>query len=164
MSAITNAVFSQESIEIKWLDKYEWKELSNQKTDNIHLIEVIPVDENEDNWSILGQIMSIEGVLDFSLEEIKDIMFEQIKASTPDAILTFIEKEEGTEYPWILFKIENQKNENYNNYESQLWYIRQGKASLFVNFIAIKEQSLKDDFVREWIEVFKLSVVVEIKE
>lgn len=46
----------------------------------------------------------------------------------------------------------------------QLWYVRQRKTSLLVNFIAKKKKKLKDDFVEEWSTVFKESEVVELTE
>ena len=158
---LVNNGFSQEKIEIKWMEKYQWKELSNQENENIHLIEVIPEDENEENWTILGQIMAVKN-LKMPLEEVENMLFDEIKKTSADAKLIFIEKKDNIKYPWILFKIENQRDEN--NYESQLWYLRQGETSLFVNFIAIKEQKLKQNFVEEWSAIFKLSEIVKIKE
>jgi len=158
---LVNNGFSQEKIEIKWIEKYQWKELSNQENENIHLIEVIPEDENEENWTILGQIMAVKN-LKIPLEDVKNMLFDEIKKSSADAKLISIEKKDNIKYPWILFKIENQRDKN--NYESQLWYLRQGETFLFVNFIAIKEQELKQDFVEEWSTIFKLSEIVKIKE
>lgn len=161
---ITNSVYSQESLKIVWLEKYEWKLLSNQENDNLHVIEIIPGKEKAENWSMLGQMMSIKGALNVPMDKAKDLMLEQTKSNSPDAKLITIEKDEETEYPWILFKIENPKYKNDKKPESQLWYIRQGKTALFVNFIAVKKDQLEDDFVREWSEVFKSSEVVEINE
>ena len=48
--------------------------------------------------------------------------------------------------------------------QSQLWYIRQGKTALYVNFIARKEAQLAEDFVAEWSAVFKASEVVVLGE
>jgi len=161
---ITTLAYSQESLKIVWPEQYEWKLLSNQENDNVHLIEIIPGKEKAKNWSMLGQMMSIKGVRNVPMDKAKDLMFDQTKINTPNAKLTFFEKDEETEYPWILFKIENPKFNNDKKPESQLWYIRQGKTALFVNFIAVKKKQLEDDFVREWSEIFKSSEVVEIKE
>lgn len=161
---ITNIVFSQESLKIVWLEKYEWKILSNQEDGNIHMLELIPGKENANNWTMLGQMLSIKGAIDVPMEDAKNMMFEQTKVDSPNARLTVIEKNEDDEYPWILFKIEKPKNKGNKKPESQLWYIKQGKTSLYVNFIAMKKKKLKKDFVRDWSKVFKESEIVQLSE
>jgi hypothetical protein len=153
---------SQESLKIHWLEKYEWKILSNQEDESMHMIELIPGKEEAENWTMLGQMLSIKGATDIPMDKAKELMFEQTKATAPNAKLTFIEKDDDDEFPWILFKIESPNFEGDKNPESQLWYVRQGKTSLFVNFIAQKKKKLKDNFVEEWSVVFKESEVVEL--
>ena len=160
----SNLSFSQESLKIVWLEKYEWKLLSNQEDGSVHMIEIIPGKENEKNWTMLGQMLSIKGALNVPMEDAKNMMFEQTKVNSPNAKLTVLEKDEEDEYPWILFKIENPKFKGDKKPESQLWYIRQGKTSLYVNFIAKKKKKLKDDFVEEWSKVFKESEIVELTQ
>jgi len=161
---VSNLVFSQESLKIVWLEKYQWKLLSNKEDDSIHIIEIIPGKEDAKNWTMLGQMMSIKGALNVPMEKAKDLMFEQTKITAPNANLTVLEKDEDNEYPWIIFKIENPSFKGNEETESQLWYIRQGKTALYVNFIAIKKGKLKDEFVEEWSEVFKESEIVELSK
>ncbi len=161
---LSNLSFSQESLKIVWLEKYEWKLLSNQEDGSIHVIELIPGNEDAKNWTMLGQMLSIKGALNVPMEDAKNMMFEQTKVSSPNAKLTVLEKDEEDEYPWILFKIEHPKSGNKKKTESQLWYIRQGKTSLYVNFIAMKKKKLKKGFVQEWTKVFKESEIVELSE
>jgi hypothetical protein len=159
---IQNFSFSQESLKIVWLEKYEWKVLSTQEDDKIHVIEIIPGKDKEDNWSMLGQMMSIKGVKGISMDNAQEMMFNQTKENAPKSKLTFLEKDEDSENPWILFKIECPEFNNDPNPESQLWYIKQGETSLFVNFIALKKKKLKPDFVEEWSRVFKSSEIVKL--
>jgi hypothetical protein len=162
--AISNLVLSQESLKIVWLEKYEWKLLSNQEDGNIHMIEIIPGKEEAEDWTMLGQMMSRKGALNVPMDKAKDLMFEQTKATSPNAKSTVLEKDEEDEYPWILFKIENPNFKGDKKPESQLWYIRQGKTALYVNFIAMKKKKLNDEFVEEWAKVFKESEIVELSE
>jgi len=113
---------------------------------------------------MLGQMMSIKGTSNLPIDKAKDLMFEQTKATSPKATLTVIEKNEEVEYPWILFKIENPNFTGDKKPESQLWYIRRGKTSLYVNFIAKKKKKLNDEFVEEWSKVFKESEIIELSE
>lgn len=159
---IASFAFGQESLKIHWLEEYEWKVLSNQEDENMHLIELVPGKEDGQNWTMLGQMMSIKGVKDLPMDEAQKLMFEQTKTNAPNAKLTFIEKDDNDEHPWILFKIESPNFINDKSPESQLWYIRQGETSLFVNFIAQRKKKLKTDFVNEWSKVFKESKVVQL--
>jgi hypothetical protein len=158
----TNMVFGQESLKIVWLEKYEWKLLSNQDDGAIHIIEIVPGEEKGKDWTMLGQMLSIKGAVNIPMETAQNMMLEQSKVKFPNAKLTFLEKDEADEFPWILFKIENPNASSEKKPESQLWYIRQGKTALFVNFIAVKEKELKADFVAEWSPVFKASEVVNL--
>ena len=71
------------------------------------------------------------------------------------AKLTFIEKDDKAEFPWIIFTIECPNFKDDKNPESQLWYIIQGKTSLYTNFRAIKKASIPTELKEKWIEFFK---------
>lgn len=156
--------YSQENLKIEWIKKYEWKVLTNQENESMHMVELIPGTEEAENWTLLAQIMSIKGAKGIPMDEAQNLMFEQTKATAPNAKLTFIEKDETDEYPWILFKIESPNFVDDPKPESQLWYIRQGETALFVSFIAQKKKKLKDGFVKEWSKVFKESEIVQSEE
>ena len=162
--SITSLAFSQETLKIVWLEKYEWKILSNQEDGNTHLIEIIPGKEEAENWTMLGQMMSLKGTVNVPMDKAKNLMFEQTKSSSPNAEVTVLEKDEKDEFPWILFKIENPNVNGGKKPESQLWYVRQGKTSLYINFIALKKKKLKSDFVEEWSKVFKGSEIIDLSK
>ena len=153
--------FSQESLAINWPDKYGWKVLTNQETEAMHMIELIPGTETGENWTLLGQMLSVKGVTNMSMDKARDLMLEQTKKNSPKAKLTEIERNESDKNPWILFKIECPSFNDDKNPESQLWYVRQGQTSLYLNFIAIKEKKLSPEFVKEWVDIFKKSEFVQ---
>jgi hypothetical protein len=45
--------------------------------------------------------------------------------------------------------------------ESQVWYISQGKNTLFAVFRAIRENKIPDDILEKWITFFKSSEVIQ---
>jgi hypothetical protein len=161
---LSNVAFSQETLKIVWPEKYEWKLLSNQEDGNIHMIEVIPGKENAEDWTMLGQMLSIKGALNVPMEEAKKMMFDQTKVNSPNAKLRVLDKNEADQFPWIIFKIENPISDENQNPESQLWYIRQGNEALYVNFIAMKTNKLKDGFLKNWSDVFKASEIVQLTD
>lgn len=156
-------VFGQKEIEnlkVNWPEKYEWKIGSNQETEQMHFIELVPGKESIDNWTIIGTMMSIKGATNVPMDVAINLMFDQTKATAPKAELTIIEKNETDSNHWAIFKIESPSFTNDKNPESQLYYIIQGKSSLYSNFVAIKKKKLSKDFVDEWIKVFKSSELV----
>ncbi|QAA81137.1 hypothetical protein EI546_05070 [Aequorivita sp. H23M31] len=149
-----------ENLKINWPEKYEWKIGSNQETEQMHFIELVPGNESIDKWSVIGTMMSIKGATNVPMDVAANLMYEQAKANAPKAKLNIIEKNETGENHWILFTIEAPKFKNDKNPESQLYYIIQGKSSLYSNFVAIKEKKLSKDFIDEWSKVFKASELV----
>lgn len=156
-------IFGQNKIEklkINWPEKYEWKIGSNQETEQMHFIEFVPRKESIDNWTIIGTMISIKGATNVSMDVAINLMFDQTKATAPKAKLTIIEKNETDENHWTIFTIESPRFTDNKNPESQLYYIVQGKSSLYSNFVAIKEKKLSKDFINDWTKVFKSSELV----
>jgi hypothetical protein len=144
---------AQENLKIVWPEEYKWKIGSNQEDSTQHMIELIPSDETIDKWTIIGTMLSVKGVQNAAM----NIMFEQTKQSAIKPTLTLIERNDTTKNAWIIFKIETPRFKGDKNPESQLYYIIQGNTSLYMNFVAIKEKSLSNDFVEKWTKVFKSS-------
>lgn len=160
--SISQFLAAQESLMINWLEEYEWEVLSNQEDDKMHILELIPGAETAESWTMLGQMMSIKNMTGVSMDEAKELIFSQSKESAVEPKLTFLEKDEADEYPWILFTIESPRFNNIDQPESQLWFIRQGATSLYMSFIAKKQATLDEEFIKTWSKVFKESKVVDL--
>ena len=89
------------------------------------------------------------------MDKVMDLMFDQAKKTTPKAKLTFIEKDEKAEYPWIIFELNNPVSKELKTPESQLWYVVQGKQSLYSNFITVKKNGVSDELKEKWIKILK---------
>jgi len=160
---ISYSSFSQESLKIVWPEEYGWKVLTNEESEGIHILELIPEGENGNNWTILGQMMSLKGVAGIPIDDIEDLMIEQVQTLSPDAKYTLIEKDGRDDYPWLLFKVENSTGTpDMPHTESQLWYVRQGATSLYMTFVAVKKKKLKGKFIKEWTTIFKDSEIVQL--
>lgn len=160
---ISTNLFSQDKIEnlkINWPDKYAWKIGNNQENDKIHFVELVPGNEDINSWTIIGTMLSIKGITKLPMDTAINLMYEQTKANAPKATLTIIEKNETDSNHWVIFKIESPSFNDSNTPESQLYYIIQGKSSLYSNFVALKQKKLSEEFVKEWIDVFKKSELI----
>ena len=149
-----------ESLALHWPESENWKIGSNQENDKMTMLELIPSNETFDNWTEIGTMISIKGAKNIPMDKAMVMQFERLKESSPKAKLTFIEKDESVEYPWIIFTIESPKSKDYKNPESQLWYITQGKTSLYVNFRAVKESTVSATLKNKWINFFKTAKII----
>ena len=149
-----------ESLMLDWPDSENWKVGSSQENEQIAMIELIHSNESLENWTEIGTMMSIKGAKNIPMDNAMNMMYEQAKLNSSKAKLTFIEKDESAEYPWIIFTIESPSFKNDKNPESQLWYIIQGKTSLYTNFRAIKQASIPDDLKDKWIKFFMTGKIV----
>ena len=144
-----------ESLMLYWPDNENWKVGDDQENAEQHVIDLIPSNETIDTWTELGNMTSIKGVKGVPVEKAMELMFEQVKQNSPKAKLTFIEKDEKAEYPWIIFTIEAPNFKNDKKPESQLWYIVQGKQALYTNFRAVKQATIPVNLKEKWTKFFK---------
>ncbi|MEM6263920.1 MAG: tetratricopeptide repeat protein [Bacteroidota bacterium] len=149
-----------ESLMLYWPEEENWKMESSQENEQVMMIELVRNDETLDNWTEIGTMQSIKGVTGVPMDKAMNLMYEQSKKKCPKAQLTFIEKDETVEFPWVIFTIECASYKDSKTAESQLWYIVQGKTSLYTNFRAIKEAKLPEATKEKWIEFFKGGKVV----
>lgn len=151
---------SGESLMLEWPEEENWKVGSSQENEQMAMLELIHSSETLENWTEFGSMMSIKGAKNIPMDKAMNLMFEQSKKNSPKAKLTFIEKDESVEYPWIIFTIECPNFKNDKTPESQLWYIVQGKTSLYTNFRAVKQAEIPEELKGKWIKFFKTGKIV----
>lgn len=149
-----------ESLMLDWPDSENWKVGSSQEDEQMAMIELIPANETLEKWTEFGSMLSIKGATNVPMDVAMNMMYDQAKTHAPKAKLTFIEKEEDIEYPWIIFTIESPGFQNDNVPESQLWYIVQGKTALYANFRAVKQAKIPTALKDKWTKFFKTGKVV----
>jgi tetratricopeptide (TPR) repeat protein len=149
-----------ESLMLDWPDAENWKVGSQQENDKMTLVELIHANETLENWTEIGTMTSIKGAKNVGLDKAMNLMYDQSKINSPKAKLTFIEKDENAEFPWIIFTIECPNFKNDKTPESQLWYIVQGETALYTNFRAVKKAEISPDLKTRWIAFFKTAKVV----
>lgn len=150
-----------ESLSLHWPENENWKVESSQENDQMMMLELLRNNETFDNWTELGSMISIKGAVNIPMDNAMKMMFEQAQKEGNKSVLTFIEKDENCEFPWILFKIETPKFKSGDKRaESQLYYIVQGKTSLYTNFRAVKEKTISKELEVKWVKFFKTGKIV----
>jgi hypothetical protein len=162
LSASTELAHAQakENLKISWPGEYKWKVGADQQVKNSRMIELIPGNETLNNWTIIGTMVSMQGVKNVPMNTAVKMTFDKMKANSPKARLVVIERGDAAKNPWILFKIESPYFNNSKTPESQMYYVIQGKTSLYSNFVAVKQDHLGPLFVEKWAKIFKNSSLI----
>lgn len=150
-----------ESLMLDWPESENWKIGSNQENGEMAMIELIHTNETLENWTEIGSMVSIKGAKNIPMDQAMNLMFEQANKNSSKSKLTFIEKDESVEYPWIIFTIESPDFKNDKRPESQLWYIVQGKQALYTNFRAVRQATIPVELKNKWIQFFKTGKIVK---
>ena len=150
----------KESMQLEWPAAENWKIASDQENAQQHVTEWLRGNETLQNWTEIGTMTTIKGIAGIPVDKAMSMMFDQAKENAPEAKLTFIEKDEKAEYPWIIFTIESPRFKNDSKPESQMWYIVQGKQALYSNFRAVKQATIPADLKLKWINFFKTGKVL----
>lgn len=151
---------ARETFLLNWPEEENWKVAHSDENDVMILTEYIPAHETLENWTELGFMMILKETTDVQLDKAMETMHNEALQSSPQAKLTFLEKDLSAEYPWILFMIEAPHFKNDPKPESQLWYIVQGKEALYINFRAVKKASISDASKEHLIKFFKAGKIV----
>ncbi len=133
---------------------------SKQENDKMIMIEYVASDETLENWTEIGTMTTIKGLTNITLVDYKNLLFQQSKKNSSKAQLTVIEKNENSANPWIIFTIEAPNFKNDKNPESQLWFVIQGKDSLYSNFRAVKQPKISAELKDKWIAFFKKGRII----
>ena len=160
IASIGQTQTKEENLKIVWCEEYKWKIASNQEDKTTHFLEIIPGKDKIEKWTMLGTMMSLKNTKITKTDQVVEMYRQSSLKESPKAKLTVLESNDTTKNIWVLFKIETPSFPNDPKPESQLYYAIQGEATLYVNFIALKERTLPNDFTIKWTKVFKESEIV----
>ena len=147
-----------ESLSLDWPDEENWNLANHQENQGVTMIELTRNNETLENWSELGSMVSYNNVSGMSMEAAMNLMLTSSKANSPNVEQLLIEKDETGEYPWVIFKMENAGSAN--SPEAQIWYVTQGKQTLFTAFRAVRKSEISDDLQTKWVKFFKSGKVI----
>jgi len=149
-----------ESLSLKWPEDEEWKIQTPQENDKLKFTELLRNGENFENWTEIGNMLVYKGLTGKDVEFRAKMLYEQTKQKCPKAKFSIVEMDKKIEYPWIIFSIECPVSGQIKTPESQLWYIVQGNASMYLVDRAIKKESLPHDLKQKWTNFFKTGKIV----
>ena len=150
LSSLTHAQHS-EYLDFSWVD--DWQVAFQNEDDKMLVIQYIPPDQTLESWREIGtiQMIKMQDVRQYTPSDMMKIMYTQGLQQAPKAKLTFIAKNDSTEYPWIQFKIEAPELKDIPEAESQLYHLVQGKETLFVVIWGIRRWEIYPEEEEKWL-------------
>ena len=153
-----------ETLKLDWKQKKGWKKAFEQEGNPLSIIEYIKKRESLENWTELVAIQKLNiptNIPQTSLETIMEVGFTETKKNAPEAKLTFIDKNENLEFPWIEYKVEISEYKNDPNPESQLYHVVHGQFSIFFIWWSVKKNNINEKEISEWKEFFETAKIIE---
>ena len=145
----------KEVLKIDWPEEYKMKKALDIEDEKTRFAVFVPENETVDNWTILGSLVSYKKTKAPNIDIIIKSYEETFLKEEPSAKLTILEKDDGAENIWALFKIEAPFVSKKSNLEAQLVYVIQGEDDIHNVFVMIKEKTLSQKFVQKWSKIFK---------
>ena len=141
-----------EFVKIDWPKDEKWHIADQQKSASQTMIELLKGLETFDNFSEIGTTYIFRGSMYVPIKDKIDELYNRVKKNAPTANKTMIEKDENTNCPWYIYKIESPT-------ESQVWFAVQGKNEIHISFWATRSSEIKSELQDKWVKIFKSSKI-----
>ena len=145
----------EELLEINFPEEYEWNVVTNVENDDIRIIELVPAQENKEDWNLLFTYAYFKNPKKYNVELLKNIVIESYKKNAPKGRVTILGESKKGERAWALYKIENPEFLEKKHQGALLYYTLHGDKNIHTLAVEIKEKSLSEEFVKKWSKVFK---------
>lgn len=145
----------KEILVINWPKEEGWHIVNQQNTatQTTTMIVFLKGKETIPNHNELATTYISHGSISESLENKIEEIYQGLKKTCPTVIKTIIEKDEKTEYPWIICKIECPT-------ESRIYYVIQGKNELYSTLWSTYQKEITPKSQEKWVEIFKSSKII----
>ena len=151
---------SSEAFSLDWPVGEKWHIQSSVEDSTYSLMEFLKEGESPDTWTEYGAMLTVREIEGTNLDGFANVILQEFKSRAPKAKMRVIEKNLNEKYPWIILALEAPKTTNHLFPESQLWYIVQGKETMYGNFRAVKSKTLKKELIKKWSAFFKTGKIV----
>jgi len=145
----------EELLEINFPEEYEWNVVTNVENDDVRIIELVPAQENKEDWNLIFTYSYFKDPKKYNVEFLKNFYIESYKEDAPKGRVTILGESKKGERVWMLYKIENPKFIDKKNNGAVLYYTLHGDKNIHTLSVEIKEKSLSEEFVKKWSKVFK---------
>jgi hypothetical protein len=139
-----------ELVKINWPKAEKWHIADEQKSASQTMIELLKGSETFDNFTEIGTTYIFRGSMYIPIKDKIEELYNRVRKNASSAKKTMLEKDEKTNCPWYIYKIESPT-------ESQVWFAVQGKNEIYISFWATRSSHIKSELQDKWVEIFKSS-------
>ena len=82
----------EELLEINFPEEYEWNVVTNVENDDIRIIELVPAQENKEDWNLLFTYAYFKNPKKYNVEFLKNFYIEALKEKAPKGRVTILEE------------------------------------------------------------------------
>src|SRR3954470_5860761 len=91
---------NKETLKTSWPEEYNWKIVSNQEDSGLHTIVFTPMDESIENWTILGEMMTMKNFNSSGTAELLNAFTQSALKLSSNTRYRLIEKDESSKNFW----------------------------------------------------------------
>ena len=147
-----------EHLTTDWPAEYKWQVVNRKNDGQKQSVVIIPRNETARNATIIGVMTAYRGK---HFSDMDQLIKQYKNALDTGSVLTIVQRADSAANPWVIFKIETPRNYKYAEPESDLYFVMQGEYAVFEDHVAVKEASLRSEFVARWSEIFRGSKLVK---
>lgn len=154
-----------ESLFFHFPDHENWQLKSNQRNKTMSSTDYTKNNKDLDKWDEILNVITVFNVKPKKneLEKMMGMVLKQSAEKAPNAKSTLIDKEEDTDYPWIMFKNECPEIKGLEQTESQIYCIFLGEETIYIcsrsiksdKFTEVKEKIITGFFKTAFIHKYK---------
>lgn len=149
-----------EHFQLDWPDDESWRLHETQDQGPLVMSIYLKGEETIENATEGALMIAIQGIPPaIPMEEVMKMMTADTKKKNPDATVTFIEKDQSAEYPWILYRVDVPAKKG-KSAEVQLWYSLQSSQTLYTTYWGMDGEELPADLQAKWTKIFKEGKIV----
>ncbi len=149
-----------EGVVIDWpQDNGPWKQVDSRDDSTMSVVVLRREREIGKNWTELGMMTSMKRVYRAHPDSAMKVIHAEARKQAVDPRLTVLDRGVTDERPWVIFSIESASWGADHHAESQIYYVVQGKAALYIVHRDVRRATLTPREVKQWVKVFRTATI-----
>ena len=149
-----------EGVLIDWpQDKGPWKQVDSRDDSAMSVVVLRREREIGKDWTELGMMTSMKRVYRAHPDSAMSVIYAEARKQAVAPKLTVLDRGTTEERPWVIFSIEAATWNSDKHPESQIYYVIQGKAALYIIHRDVRRATLTPRETKKWVAVFKKATI-----
>lgn len=149
-----------EIYQLEWPAGEVWRTADREETDRLLRIEMVRTSDSPEYQADRIVMTSHKGMQKMDVENIMRALYQERLKDCYTARLSVIDKDLGSEFPWVIFAIECKVQDNGAPGECQIWQVVQGKFALYTNVRSFRSTPVPEETKQKTASLFKTGRIV----